>query len=85
MLWQVLGTDAGGTREIVDRNVTGMLHPVGRSGRKMLAENIKFLLNNATLRKHMGMKGREKVERFYLKRHMYELLSEVLSKCMQTR
>ncbi|KAL8138618.1 hypothetical protein V2J09_004619 [Rumex salicifolius] len=79
----VLGTDAGGTREIVDNNITGLLHPVGRPGREILAENIKFLLKNSTFRKQMGIKGREKVERFYLKRHMYKLLFEVLSKSMQ--
>ncbi|KAJ0961503.1 hypothetical protein J5N97_002007 [Dioscorea zingiberensis] len=29
---QVLGTDAGGTQEIVEHGVTGLLHPLGRDG-----------------------------------------------------
>ena len=82
---QVLGTDAGGTKEIVERNVTGLLHPVGRPGAPILAENIRFLLKNPLARKEMGTKGREKVERMYLKRHMYKKFVDVLVKCMRPK
>ncbi|TQD87843.1 hypothetical protein C1H46_026613 [Malus baccata] len=40
----VLGTEAGGTKEIVEHNVTGLLHPVGHDGTRGLAENLRFLL-----------------------------------------
>ncbi|CAI0422626.1 unnamed protein product [Linum tenue] len=82
---QVLGTEAGGTIEIVENNVTGLLHPVGRPGSRVLAENLRFLLENPEVRKEMGMKGRQKVERKYLKKHMYKKFGEVLYKCMQIK
>ncbi|KAK9923286.1 hypothetical protein M0R45_031714 [Rubus argutus] len=81
----VLGTDAGGTKEIVDHNVTGLLHPLGHPGTRVLAENLRFLLKNPVSRKQMGLKGREKVERMYLKRHMYKKFVDVLLKCMRPK
>lgn len=82
---QVLGTDAGGTREIVDHNVTGLLHPLGRPGTHVLAQNLRFLLKNPLAREQMGMEGRKKVERMYLKRQMYKRFVEVLVNCMKTK
>lgn len=82
---QVLGTEAGGTKEIVDHNVTGLLHPLGHPGTRVLAENLQFLLKNPVSRKQMGLKGREKVERMYLKRHMYKQFVDVLRKCMRPK
>ncbi|KAJ4951763.1 hypothetical protein NE237_028595 [Protea cynaroides] len=73
----VLGTDAGGTKEIADHNVTGLLHPVGHPGSQVLAQNIQFLLENPSAREQMGICGRKKVERMYLKHHMYKKLAEV--------
>ncbi|XWS16384.1 hypothetical protein CRYUN_Cryun34aG0082600 [Craigia yunnanensis] len=81
----VLGTDAGGTKEIVEHNVTGLLHPMGHPGTQVLAENLQFLLKNPTARKQMGMEGRKNVERNYLKRHMYKRFVEVLSRCMRSK
>ena len=86
MIWaQVLGTDAGGTKEIVEHNVTGLLHPMGHLGTQVLAENLQFLLKNPSARKQMGMEGRKKVEKKYLKRHMYKRFVEVLSRCMRIK
>lgn len=82
---QVLGTDAGGTKEIVEHNVTGLLHPVGRPGTQVLAQNLQFLLHNPSVRQQMGMEGRKKVEKMYLKRHMYKKFAEVLFKCMRIK
>ncbi|KAJ0007380.1 hypothetical protein Pint_29906 [Pistacia integerrima] len=79
----VLGTDAGGTKEIVEHNVTGLLHPPGHQGSPVLAQNLRFLLKNPSARKQMGMEGRKKVGKLYLKRHMYKKLGEVLYKCMR--
>ncbi|CAN6707075.1 unnamed protein product [Malus baccata var. baccata] len=81
----VLGTEAGGTKEIVEHNVTGLLHPVGHDGIRGLTENLRFLLKNPVSRKQMGLKGREKVERMYLKRHMYKKFVDVLLKCMRPK
>lgn len=82
----VLGTDAGGTKEIVENNVTGLLHPVGRAaGNDVLAQNLVYLLKNQLARKQMGMEGRKKVERMYLKQHMYKKFVEVIVRCMRNK
>ncbi|KAL2463129.1 UDP-Glycosyltransferase superfamily protein [Forsythia ovata] len=59
----VLGTDSGGTKEIVEHNVTGLLHPLGRPGVRVLAKNLRLLLENVSVRQAMGVKGRERVEK----------------------
>eukprot|EP01018_Ginkgo_biloba_P021110 Gb_25765 [translate_table: standard] len=79
----VLGTDAGGTREIVEDNVTGLLHPVGQKGIGILSQHIRFLLDNPSVREEMGLKGREKVEKLFLKHHMYDRFAGILKKCMR--
>ncbi|PNX96798.1 UDP-glycosyltransferase-like protein [Trifolium pratense] len=81
----VLGTDAGGTKEIVEHNVTGLHHPIGRKGNHILAKNIRFLLENRFAREKMGMKGRKKVQRMYLKQHMYSKFVEVLVRSMRSK
>ncbi|XP_016478123.1 uncharacterized protein LOC107799516 [Nicotiana tabacum] len=81
----VLGTDAGGTKEIVEHNVTGLLHPLGRPGAQVLAQNLQYLLNNPSERRRMGSNGRKKVEDMYLKRHMYKNFREVLYDCMRIK
>ncbi|XP_072985488.1 uncharacterized protein [Typha latifolia] len=79
----VIGTDAGGTKEIVENKVTGLLHPIGREGKQTLAENIQFLLSNPSVRKKMGMIGRQRVQEKYLKNSTYNKFAEVLAKCMK--
>ncbi|KAL0804735.1 hypothetical protein Bca101_097225 [Brassica carinata] len=79
----VVGTDAGGTKEIVEHNVTGLLHPMGRLGNKDLAHNLLFLLRNQDARRQMGIEGRKKVEKMYMKQHMYKRFVDVLVKCMR--
>ncbi|BAT98532.1 hypothetical protein LR48_Vigan406s014600 [Vigna angularis] len=81
----VLGTDAGGTQEIVEHNVTGLLHPIGRTGNHVLAEHLRFLLENSFAREKMGIEGRKKVQRMFLKQNMYEKFAEVLDMCMTTK
>jgi len=78
----VLGTDAGGTKEIVEHNVSGLLHPIRRKGNHVLAQNLQFLLENRLAREQMGMNGRKKVQRMYLKEHMYSKFVEVLVRCI---
>ncbi|XP_054784376.1 uncharacterized protein LOC129291172 isoform X2 [Prosopis cineraria] len=81
----VLGTDAGGTREIVEHNITGLLHPTGHPGNPILAQNLRFLLENRSTREQMGMEGRKKVQRTYLKQHMYKSFVEVIVRCMRSK
>ncbi|KAL3569661.1 hypothetical protein D5086_029551 [Populus alba] len=49
------------TQEIVEHNITGLLHPVGRPGSRVLAQNIELLLENPSVREQMGIKGGENV------------------------
>ncbi|KAG8379906.1 hypothetical protein BUALT_Bualt07G0137900 [Buddleja alternifolia] len=81
----VLGTDSGGTREIVEHNVTGLLHPLGRPGAQVLSRNLEYLLQNPSRRQEMGKKGREKVEKMYLKKQMFQKFGEVLYRCMRIK
>ncbi|KAK7335953.1 hypothetical protein VNO80_28110 [Phaseolus coccineus] len=81
----VLGTEAGGTKEIVEHNVTGLLHPVGHPGNLVLAQNLRFLLKNQLARKQMGVEGRKKVQRMYLKQQMYKKFVEVIVRCMRSK
>ncbi|KAM1227869.1 hypothetical protein ACFX2I_007078 [Malus domestica] len=46
----VLRTEAGGTKEIVEHNVTCLLHPVGHDGTRGLAENLRFLLKMCAIK-----------------------------------
>ncbi|KAI8544404.1 hypothetical protein RHMOL_Rhmol08G0293800 [Rhododendron molle] len=82
---QVLGTDAGGTKDIVEHNKTGLLHPMGHPGAQVLSDNLHFLLKNPLARQEMGTRGREKVKMMYLKRHMYKRFAEVLFRCMRIK
>ncbi|XP_020097562.1 uncharacterized protein LOC109716494 [Ananas comosus] len=79
----VLGTDAGGTMEIVEDKVTGLLHPIGREGIPVLAENMLYLVSNPSAREKMGARGRQLVQDKYLKHHMYEKFAQVLVKCVK--
>ncbi|KAJ6827605.1 uncharacterized protein M6B38_366885 [Iris pallida] len=81
----VLGTDAGGTKEIVDHRVTGLLHPLGHEGTEVLAQNIQYLLKNSSARKKMGSHGRRKVLDKYLKHQTYDNFAKVLFKCMKPK
>ncbi|KAL1222014.1 hypothetical protein V5N11_013735 [Cardamine amara subsp. amara] len=79
----VVGTDAGGTKEMVQHNLTGLLHSIGRSGNEELASNLLFLLRNPDTRLRFGSEGRKKVEEMYMKQHMYKRFVDVLVKCMR--
>ncbi|KAI7736426.1 hypothetical protein M8C21_016099 [Ambrosia artemisiifolia] len=79
----VLGTDAGGTKEIVAHNVSGLLHPTGHSGTTVLSKHLQYLLNNPSERRRLGLEGREKVKKMYLKKHMYKIFWQVLFETMK--
>ncbi|GJZ87004.1 UDP-glycosyltransferase superfamily protein [Tanacetum coccineum] len=81
----VLGTDAGGTKEIVEHNVTGLLHPIGHPGTTELSKNLQYLLKNPSERQRMGLEGREKVKKMYLKKHMYKMFWQVLYDTMKVK
>ncbi|KAK9066258.1 hypothetical protein SSX86_013579 [Deinandra increscens subsp. villosa] len=79
----VVGTDAGGTKEIVEHNVSGLLHPIGHPGTPVLSKHLRYLLKNPIERQRLGLEGREKVKKMYLKKHMYKIFWQVLYNTMK--
>ena len=57
----IITTDRPGCGEIVDDGVNGFLIPPQEA--EPLAEKLKLLINNASLRRQMGKASREKAER----------------------
>jgi glycosyltransferase involved in cell wall biosynthesis len=57
----VIATDGGGTKELVIDGETGFLIP--QKSPKLLAEKIDYLLNNEPLRKRLGTKGKERIQK----------------------
>jgi glycosyltransferase involved in cell wall biosynthesis len=69
-----VATRVGGIPEVVEDGVTGLLAPAGDS--QVLAGQLLRLLENAGLRRQMGLAGRQAVERkFNLSRNVAELLT----------
>jgi len=75
----VLGTNAGGTPEIVENGVTGLLHPVGLEGQNRLAENILSLMNNPRKAKEMGDAGYKRIQGEFTGERFYEELGSLLA------
>ncbi len=59
----VVATDVGGSRELVDNGVTGILVPAGDE--EGLARAIVKLILDDDLRRHLGESARERVERHF--------------------
>jgi len=78
----VLGTDDGGTREIVLDGTTGLLHPLGREGQLRLSENILSLLNDRRRATILGNAGFKRVKTHFRanqsQRELAELMSQVI-------
>lgn len=64
--------------EIVVHESTGRLHPVGKEGVHSLAENIRDLTLDKSLRIRMGSRGYDRVKQHFMEHHMCERLSRVL-------
>ena len=58
----VCGTDAGGTPEIIDSGVNGLLSPAGDAN--ALAANLMTLESDEGLRRHMASRAAETAQRF---------------------
>ncbi|CAK9215355.1 unnamed protein product [Sphagnum troendelagicum] len=79
----VLGTDAGGTKEILESNVTGVLHPVGKVGIPVLARHLRWLLDHPDLGIQMGERGRERVSKMFREGPMYDKLARIFIDCVR--
>jgi len=72
----VVGGAHGGTTDVVEDGVTGMLVPHGDVER--LSNALERLLKDRELNAEMGRKGRERVERVYQFEHFSSRLREIL-------
>ena len=70
----ILGTSAGGTKEIVLDGETGLLHPVGEAGLEILGANILRLANDRNYAMQLGAAGQQRAtEYFSFQRFFWEL------------
>lgn len=72
----VIGTDAGGTSEIVEDGVTGFLYAPGNA--EMLAEKITFLFTNPDRAKAMGRCGENRAKHCFSIEGMCEKVKAVI-------
>jgi glycosyltransferase involved in cell wall biosynthesis len=75
----VLGTNAGGTPEIVVEGETGLLHPVGDAGLEILAANILRLTNDRSYAKRLGLAGQIRANEHFSFSRMCHDLEEALT------
>ncbi len=76
----VCATYAGGIPEMIDHNFSGLLAPVGKS--KLIAENVRKILDDAELRERLILGAKRKVRDFDKKivaRKTLEVYESVLS------
>ena len=74
----LISTYEGGIPEIIDDNETGYL--VEKQDSVDLANKIQQLIENPSLRKSMGRKGKEKFEKKYTLFHFEQKMTEILAK-----
>jgi glycosyltransferase involved in cell wall biosynthesis len=75
----VLGTDAGGTKEIVLNGETGLLHPVGESGIDVLAANILRLVKDRGYAKQLGAAGQARANDYFSSQRFFRELEHALA------
>jgi len=74
----VCGTDAGGTPEIIDPGVNGLLSPAGDAN--ALAANLMALESDEGLRRSLAFRAAETTQRFY-RGHYGDELAPILGLC----
>ena len=74
----VLGTNGGGTPEIVEDGATGLLHPLGIDGQQLLAKNILTLVENRAWAKALGEAGFKRVQEKFTSARFYAELGSLL-------
>jgi glycosyltransferase involved in cell wall biosynthesis len=78
----ILGTNAGGTQEIVKEGVTGLLHPLGKQGQTTLARNINLLLTQPAMATAMGEAGCKRVCELFREDRFYKELAQIVEPIM---
>ncbi|MDR1959670.1 MAG: glycosyltransferase family 4 protein [Planctomycetaceae bacterium] len=77
----VVATDVGGTAEVVENNVTGVIVPPNNA--QELANQIRYLLSQPDKLPLMGKAGRKRVENLFSFRKQAELYLTVFEKILQ--
>ena len=78
----VLGTDDGGTREIIVDGVTGLLHPSGEAGQAKLGINIRSLVNDRRKARRLGKAGFKRARTHFNVDRFNREFSEVVERVM---
>jgi glycosyltransferase involved in cell wall biosynthesis len=78
----ILGTDNGGTREIVVEGVTGLLHPTGEAGQAQLRTNIRSLIDDRRKARRLGKAGFKRVRTHFNVDRFYREFSKVVERVM---
>ncbi len=76
----VIATTGGGTNEIVEEMKTGFL--IGPSDPVKLAEKIRLLLNDESLRHRMGMAGKERIHDHFSIDQMVDKYISIYENCV---
>jgi glycosyltransferase involved in cell wall biosynthesis len=75
----VLGTAAGGTKEIISDGVTGLLFPVGEAGQSVLAEHLDRLVRDPARAQFLGRAGRAHALDYFRQTRFLAEMNEALA------
>jgi glycosyltransferase involved in cell wall biosynthesis len=76
----VIASDVGGTSEIVEQGISGMLFRPGDAGH--MADQMRALVENGTLRKEVAEEGQRRVIDGYSLEHMVDNLERFLERAL---
>jgi glycosyltransferase involved in cell wall biosynthesis len=79
----VVGTNSGGTPEIVEEGVTGFLFPPKNA--KILTEKLKILIDDEKLRLKFGKSGRQRVKQLFPIKNNSDLTMNVYKKLLKRK
>ncbi len=75
----VLGTNAGGTAEIIQDGVQGFLYPAGVAGQELLIDKIEFLVKNPETVEEIGRAAQSRVQNHFNKAIYIKEINSVFS------
>jgi len=79
----VLGTSAGGTKEIVLDGKTGLLHPVGEAGLDILGAHILRLANDRKYARQLGAAAEQRAGKYFTSQRFFRELEDALALALQ--
>jgi glycosyltransferase involved in cell wall biosynthesis len=73
-----LGTNAGGTPEIIEDGIQGFVYPVGEAGQEVLIDRLEALAKDSNLRKKMGEAAEDRARRHFSKGLYLRQINDIL-------